>query len=105
MTSQFLDQYTYLHLATGIICYFWDISFSTSFILHSIYEYFEITDFGTHIINTYFGNIWPGEGKHTQEKFIYNGLGDTIGFVLGWMSAYYLDKLGNKYGWYEKHIK
>lgn len=104
MSSKLLDQYTYLHFATGIIFYFWGISFTTSFIIHSIYEYFEITDFGTSIINKYFGNIWPGGGKHKQEKFIYNGLGDTIGFIIGWYSAYLLDIIGSRYKWYKKHI-
>jgi len=105
MASQFLDQYTYLHFATGIIFYFWGISFTNSFILHSIYEYFEITDFGTKFINTYLGNIWPGGGKHKQEKFIYNGLGDTIGFIIGWVTSYYIDRLGKNMGWYDLHIE
>ena len=104
MSSQLLDQYTYLHFSVGIILYFWGISLPTTIIIHSIYEYFEVTKFGTNFINVYFGNLWPGGGKHKGEKFIYNGLGDTIGIILGWLSAYYLDNYGEKMGWYNKHI-
>ena len=32
-------------------------------------------------------------------------LGDTIGTVIGWLSAYLVDQIGNKYGWYNLHIK
>ena len=105
MESQLFDQYTYLHFAMGIILYFWGLSLTSWFIIHSLYEYIEITQFGTYIINKYFGAIWPGGGKHKAEKFFNNGLGDTIASILGWLSANLLDKLGDKYGWYNLHIK
>ena len=43
MESRLLDQYTYLHFAVGIIVYFWGLSFTSWFIIHSLYEYIEIT--------------------------------------------------------------
>tara|TARA_Y100000817_G_scaffold305550_1_gene289746 strand:+ start:337 stop:642 length:306 start_codon:yes stop_codon:yes gene_type:complete len=98
------DQYAYLHFAVGIVFYFWGISFLNWFILHSIYEYVEITNVGTYIINTYFGKIWPGGGKHKAEPII-NGVGDTLFAMFGWISAYYLDNVGKKHGWYDLHIK
>jgi hypothetical protein len=88
----------------GSIAYFWGINIVNFIIIHTIYEIFEITRYGTHIINTYFKNIWPGGGKHKAEPII-NGIGDTIGGILGWFSAYYLDNIGDKYKWYHKHIK
>ena len=33
-----------------------------------------------------------------------NILGDTIGALIGWCSAYYLDKIGAKYKWYSPHL-
>lgn len=98
------DQYTYLHFAVGIIFYFWGFSLPLWFIIHTVYEIFEITPIGTNFINTYFGKLWPGGGKHVAEPII-NGVGDTLGALLGWASAYYLDKIGDHYGWYPKHIK
>ena len=62
------------------------------------------TPIGVHIINTYFGKLWPGEGKSLKEPTI-NAVGDTIGALLGWVVAYYFDQLGNKYKWYDLHIK
>ena len=32
-------------------------------------------------------------------------IGDTIGTTIGWLTASYIDNLGNKYGWYDLHIK
>ena len=34
-----------------------------------------------------------------------NSVGDTIGTLLGWLSAYGIDKIGNYYNLYELHIK
>ena len=104
MRLKIFDQYTYLHFAVGIISYFWGITFTTFLIIHILYEYIETTQFGIYIINEYFGKIWPGGGKHISEPII-NGVGDTVCAMLGWISAYYLDKLGNKYKWYDLHIR
>ena len=53
------------------------------------------------IINKYIV-FWPG-GKPKSDTII-NNVGDTFGAVLGWLSAYYLDKLGYNYKWYALHI-
>ena len=100
MGIQFFDQYMYLHFATGIVVYYWGISLKNWIILHTIYELLENTPFGVNFINTYFNALsrWPG-GKPYADSVI-NRLGDTFGSLLGWLSAYYLDKLGTKYGWY-----
>ena len=102
MGNQYFDQYTYLHFAVGIIVYFWNISLVNLVILHTIFEFLENTQMGVNIINNYIV-FWPG-GKPKSDTII-NSIGDTFGAILGWLSAYYLDKLGNNYGWYTLHIK
>lgn len=102
MGTQYFDQYTYLHFSVGIIAYFWNISLINWIILHTIFEMVENTETGIKIINKYM-TIWPG-GKPKADSLV-NSIGDTFGAILGWLSAYYLDKLGNKYKWYDLHIK
>lgn len=102
MGLQFIDQYTYLHFSTGIIAYFFGISPKYWIICHTIFEIIENTNFGINIINNYFP-YWPG-GKPYADSFT-NIVGDTIFAIFGWLSAYYLDKLGAKYGWYKRHLK
>lgn len=102
MGDYLLDQYTYLHFASGIIAYFWNISLVQWIILHTVFEIIENTKIGVHIINKYM-IFWPG-GKPKADSFI-NNIGDTIGAILGWLSAYGIDTVGSKYKLYEKHIK
>lgn len=102
MGHQYFDQYTYLHFAVGVVVYFWNISLLHWIILHTIFEFLENTQIGINIINQYIV-FWPG-GKPRSDSII-NSVGDTFGAVLGWLSAYYLDKLGNNYKWYALHIK
>ena len=102
MGVKLFDQYSYLHFAVGIIAYFWNISLLNWIILHTIFEILENTQIGMNIINKYL-LIWPG-GKPKSDSII-NSIGDTIGTILGWFSAYYLDKIGNKYNWYPLHIQ
>ena len=97
MGYQYFDQYTYLHFALGVVVYFWHISLINWVILHTIFEFLENTQIGIHIINQYIV-FWPG-GKEKPDTIV-NMTGDTTGAVLGWLSAYYLDKLGKNYKWY-----
>ena len=101
MGTRIFDQYTYLHFAVGIIAYFWNISILNLFILHSIFEILENTQMGMKLINNYIV-FWPG-GKSKTDSII-NIIGDTIGVIIGWISAYYLDQIGNKYNWFTLHI-
>ena len=91
MGEQIFDRYTYLHFAVGIIAYFWNISFTNWLILHTIFEYFENTHIGMNIINKYI-TFWPG-GKSKHDNII-NNIGDSFGTMIGWLSAYCIDKLG-----------
>ena len=102
MGLQFFDQYMYLHFAVGIVIYYWGISLKNWIIVHSLFELLENTTFGIYFINTYL-KFWPG--KKPNPDTIINILGDTLGAILGWLSARSLDKLGEKKGWYEVHLK
>jgi len=102
MGKLLFDQYTYLHFATGIIIYFWGIKFKNLIYFHILFEFIENTTYGMYFINKYLV-FWPG-GKPHSDYFI-NIIGDNIGAILGWLSAYYLDNLGEKLNWYKKHIK
>ena len=107
MGLHFADQYSLLHYAVGVVAYFWNIPFILTIIIHTIFEIVENTKFGMGIINRFFVKnrrfSWPG-GKLAPDSFI-NNVGDTIFFAIGWLSAHYLDSIGNKYGWYPAHIK
>ena len=102
MGNQLFDQYSYLHFATGVITYFWDISLFQWFVLHTLFEIIENTQYGINFIQTYFW-FWPGEGKRYAD-FPINILGDTIFALLGWYSAYLLDYIGTKNNWYKPHL-
>jgi len=94
MGYRYFDKYTYLHFAVGIVIYFWNISLLNFVILHTIFEFLENTKMGMNIINKYIV-FWPG-GKPKSDT-IKNIVGDTFGAIFGWLSAYYLDKLGNTF--------
>lgn len=82
------DQYTLLHFSVGCIFYFWGIDLFSSIGIHTLFEIIENTHFGMKIINSF--SYWPG-GKAYADSFI-NSVGDSIGFILGWIISYYLDK-------------
>ena len=102
MGLKIFDQYTYLHFASGIIAYFFGLPVVWWFIAHTIFELSENSSIGLYIINNYL-KFWPG-GKPHPDGFI-NMIGDTIGTLLGWLSAYGVDKIGNYYNLYQLHIK
>lgn len=88
MGTKLFDQYTLLHFSVGVVCYFFGISFTNFFIIHTLFEIIENTKFGIFVINKYF-HFWPG-GKPKADYMI-NIIGDTIGAILGWYSAKKLD--------------
>ena len=102
MGLKLFDQYTYLHFSVGIIAYFWNVSLLNWVVIHTIFEVLENTQMAMDFINNKMF-FWPG-GKPRADSFT-NIVGDTIGTVIGWLSAYLVDQIGNKYGWYNLHIK
>ena len=101
MGQQFIDQYSLLHFAVGIVAYFWGIDILLLLLIHTVFEISENTVFGMNIINNYI-KIWPG-GKPTADS-ISNQIGDTISVVIGWYTAYYIDKIGRQYEWYGLYV-
>ena len=87
MGKNFIDNFSLLHFAVGIIAYFWGIDFWVFNILHILFEIVENTDCGMEVINKGFlKDIWPG-GKEYTDSFS-NSLAD-VGFgALGWLLAY-----------------
>jgi hypothetical protein len=102
MGNILLDQYSLLHFSSGVIFYFFNISFILWNILHIFFEYIENTNIGIKIINKYLIDIWPG-GKPAPDTII-NISGDIIIGAFGWLFSYFLDYLGTKYGWYKPHL-
>ena len=97
MGHKLIDQYTLLHIAVGVVVYFWDISLPIWFVIHTIFEIVENTPQGIDFINNTF-TLWPG-GKPRADNMI-NRIGDTIGAIIGWVLAYYVDEYGKKWQLY-----
>lgn len=98
-----MDQYTYLHFASGIIAYFWGVGFWIWMLAHVLFEAAENTPLGMELINRLLKGWWPG-GKPSADGS-WNILGDNVGAAIGWASAWALDMLGSRLGWYSRHIK
>jgi hypothetical protein len=84
MGTQFTDNFSLLHFATGIVVYYWNISFVTWFIIHFIFEYTENTEYGMILLNKF--KLWPG-GKDKKDALL-NNIGDQFYSLLGWLVAY-----------------
>jgi len=92
-----------LHMAVGIIAYFWGITLRNLLIAHIAFEYIENTPTGMTFINHNMANIWPG-GKNYPDSFI-NSVGDNVSSIIGWIIAYMLDHYGSSHNWFHKHMK
>lgn len=90
MGKEYIDQFTILHFAVGIVSYFWGFTFWGFFSIHSIFEYVENTGMIMEIINKYI-KIWPG-GKPHRDTFE-NSVMDTVFAMLGWIIASLLDNM------------
>jgi hypothetical protein len=86
MGKQFMDAYSLLHLAVGIVVRHWNMSLIMWIILHTIFEIVENTDTGMEFINNYI-KLWPG-GKPYADSLI-NSIGDTVFSIIGWYLANY----------------
>jgi hypothetical protein len=85
MGLYFTDKYSLLHFAVGIVMYYWGFSFLWTAIIHIIFELFENTKPGMHIINMYIP-FWPG-GKNSPDSEL-NSIGDTFYTCIGWLLSY-----------------
>jgi hypothetical protein len=84
MGQAFTDKYSLLHLAVGIVAYYWNISFFAIVVLHIVFEWAENTQTGMNLINRYI-TMWPG-GKPRADSLL-NSVGDTVYTVVGWWIA------------------
>ena len=84
MGDTVVDKYSLLHIMIGILFYAINIDFSSTFLLHTLFELFENSAKGMIFIDTYLP-FWPG-GKRKADSVI-NTLSDTILTMLGWGSA------------------
>jgi len=89
MGALLFDQYSLLHLAVGVVAYFWGIPLTSFALLHAFFEVVENTVLGMHIINHYL-TIWPGGKSHPDS--IINSVGDHLSALAGWLLAYGLDR-------------
>ena len=85
MGTGFVDRYSLLHFAVGIVAYFWNIGIWQFTIFHTGFEFLENTTVGMGVINKYFTTWWPG-GKDGPDTLL-NQLGDTLSAMAGWYFA------------------
>ena len=88
MGIYFTDKFSLLHFASGIIAYYWGISFAYWFFFHMLYEIIENRPNIVKIIDKI--TLWPG-GKKVPDLPI-NSLGDQFYSMLGWIFTHYYIK-------------
>lgn len=80
MGKYFIDQYSLLHFAVGILLKKIGFNFETVLVGHIIFEIAENSNKGIYIINKYL-KIWPG-GKPSPDTVI-NQIGDIVSCLIG----------------------
>lgn len=99
MGNLFLDQFSLLHFSVGVVAYFLTIKFEYWLLINLIFEFAENSPLGVTVLDNASGYFpWPG-GKKRPDSLV-NITGDIICAMLGWLAAYYLDKIGIQKGWY-----
>lgn len=81
MGVYFTDKFSLLHFASGIIAYYWNITFINWVLIHSLYELIENRPTIVKLIDRI--PIWPG-GKKSSDSII-NSIGDSFYALLGWI--------------------
>jgi hypothetical protein len=81
MGKAWLDEYTPLHVAVGVIAYYWGISLLNLTLLHIVFELLENTEKGMELIRSF--PLWPG-GKTHADSYV-NQVSDILASVVGWM--------------------
>ena len=84
MGLTYIDRYSLLHFAVGVVANFWGIDKYQLLLYHTIFELVENTEFGMWVINNWVP-FWPG-GKEFPDAWI-NRLGDITFAQLGWWVA------------------
>ena len=89
MGNNFLDKYSLLHFASGVVAFHWSIDLPTWILFHVSFEVIENTQAGMKVINKYITR-WPGGKK--QPDSLTNILGDNFAAILGWWVSSKLDE-------------
>jgi len=92
MGERFVDKYSLLHFASGIIAYFFGIPLLIWILLHISFEILENRNDSIYFIDKYLF-FWPG-GKKFADSTI-NSIGDTFFAVAGWLFADWISKFDN----------
>jgi hypothetical protein len=90
MGQNFIDQYSLLHFASGIMFYFLGINFNISIFIHTLFEIIENIPLGT--TNVYYLHLFWLGGRNEPDTFL-NSVGDTVIFALGFLTSRYIDKV------------
>lgn len=83
MGTDWLDEYTPLHFAVGVICYYWGVSLVTLTLLHILFELVENTEKGMAFIRSF--PLWPGGKSHADSWN--NQVSDTLASAAGWIAC------------------
>lgn len=89
MGKYFIDKYSLLHFASGVIAYHFGLDITIWFLINIIFEMLENTPVGIQFIQNHLLTIWPG-GKEYPDSII-NSLGDIIFGITGWCVCYIID--------------
>lgn len=92
MGKAWLDEYTPLHVAAGVIAYYWGVSLLNLTLLHIIFELVENSEKGMQMIRSF--PLWPGGKTHADSWK--NQVSDILASVIGWMFSSYLFKVLQK---------
>lgn len=93
MGVYFTDKYSLLHFAMGISMRFFNMSFMTFLIIHTLFELIENTKPVMKFIDHYIC-FWPG-GKKQRDSNL-NMIGDTFYASIGFLVADYVISLCDK---------
>lgn len=82
-----IDQFSYLHFASGITAYFFGFKLKNWMLLHLAFDIFDNSNWGIQFVQKYVSFLkQPRYGSDPPLNIIV----DNIISVLGWVSAYYL---------------
>ena len=84
MGLKFMDRFSLLHFASGIIANFFNLSIVQWLVLHTVFEIVENSRCGVYFIDRYLF-FWPG-GKNRSDSVV-NSVGDTFFGMFGWFVA------------------
>ena len=92
MGKTFVDKFSLLHFAVGIVAYFFGVPLLLWILIHLAFEILENMPQSVTFIDQ-FVFFWPG-GKKESDTII-NSIGDTFFAILGWLVAYWVSNVNS----------